>query len=455
MQSQMKLKNYIHLSIQSICFFLVIKFLTTILHEMGHCLGGWLAGLKPVGIYAAVLGGGMSYFTGPRITWQNFIMSASGPAVDIISGLIILLVVFPRVKKWTFRLFWLFYTGIAIFMFWGYMVIGGFLNSGDFANLSRMLDIAPYLFGFVGLTGLVVFAYLIGRHILQTFLPYFSLDTYWKKFLVFFFFIGLPGIIYVAGGHLVSPGGSLNQIILMASLAVFIPCLFSFISFKSESSFQIITTWPTYISMMLLSIAIMIWLFVFGLTEERAKGFLWTVPDEERVGACNITVAIDDDMNAKIDLLMRPSSRHLFWNKMRHRPPNWPVYTRFIDTNIPILLGNSHYRIIGKFDDRTSPFFMKKYDKGARRVILEVRLDTIVQAIAKNTYALEIIDFWRVKGGYLERVEVFLHEGMRFANYALTPDDAKKPDLYNESQIVWENESSYAPEKVRLFFIQQ
>ena len=66
-----RLNNYVHLSIQSISFLLAVKFLTTVLHELGHCLGGWFAGLNPVGIYAAVFGGGMSYFSGPRVTWQN------------------------------------------------------------------------------------------------------------------------------------------------------------------------------------------------------------------------------------------------------------------------------------------------------------------------------------------------------------------------------------------------
>jgi len=190
MHDPRKLNNHVHLSIQSISLLLAVKFVTTALHELGHCLGGWLAGLKPVGIYAAVFGGGMSYVTGSRNLWQGLIMSSSGPAVDIILGLIMLLIIFPRAKKWGFKLLWLFYSTIAIFTFWGYMVIGGFLGSGDFANLARTLGVTRYLFGMVGLLGLVAFAFLISRNIFKTFSPYFLLDSYWQRFLIFFLFIG-------------------------------------------------------------------------------------------------------------------------------------------------------------------------------------------------------------------------------------------------------------------------
>jgi hypothetical protein len=56
--------DYVHFAIQSICGLLTMKFLTTALHEFGHCLGGWLAGLRPIGFYTSVLWGGMSYIEG-------------------------------------------------------------------------------------------------------------------------------------------------------------------------------------------------------------------------------------------------------------------------------------------------------------------------------------------------------------------------------------------------------
>lgn len=452
MNNQIKLNNYVHLSIQSICLLLAVKFVTTVLHEMGHCLGGWLVGLKSVGIYAAVFGGGMSYITGSRNFWQGLIMSSSGPAVDIILGLIVLLIIFPRAKKWGFKLFWLFYASIAIITFWGYMVISGFFASGDFANLARMLGVTRYLFGMVGLLGLVGFAFFISRYILKTFSPYFSLDSYWKRFLLFFLFIGLPGIIYVVGGYLVSPDGSLNQLLLISFLAIIISCLLSIFRFKSETSFLILPRLPTLVGSFIFSIAIIIWLTIFGLTEERAKGLLWSTPEEERVSACNIFISIKKDFNAQIDFLMRPSSRHLFWEKMKHQPPNWQIYTRFIDTNLPTLLGISDYNVIEKVDDVMSPFYIRKNDTGARRITFDTKLDTVVQKINENTYALQITDFWRIKGGYLEKLQVHLNEGMSFSDYELIPKNAKKPDRYDEHEIVWENQDTNVPEKIRLIF---
>ncbi|HDQ00454.1 MAG TPA: hypothetical protein ENN22_14910 [bacterium] len=455
MNNQIKLHNYVHLAILSTSLLLIVKFITTALHELGHCLGGWLVGLKPVGIYVAVLGGGKVYIPGTRSFWQGLIMTSSGPAVDIILGLIVLLIIFPRAKKWGFKLFWLFYGTIAILMFWGYMVIGGFLGSGDFANLARMMAVSRYLFGIIGLIGLIGFAYLISRYAFKTFDPYFPLHSAWNKFLVFFLFVGLPMIVYVVGGYLIYPGGSINELLLVSFLAIIISGLLSIFRFQPGTSFQRLPEWPTFAGIFILTVVIFVWLMVFGLTEEHARGLLWRTPEETSVSACNISISIEKDFNARIDFLMRPTTRYLFWEKMKHQPPNWQIYTSFIETNLPILLGISDYKIIEKVDDVISPFYLRENDKGARRITLDISLDTVVQKIDENTYAFEITDFWCVKGGYLEKLQVNLNEGIRFSDYEFIPMHAKNPDRYDEHEIIWENRDSNAPKIVRLIIINE
>lgn len=207
-----------------------------------------------------------------------------------------------------------------------------------------------------------------------------------------------------------------------------------------------------YAGVLIFSVAIIIWLTVFGLTEERAKGLLWSTSEEERVSACNIFISIKKDFRAQIDFLMRPSSRHLFWEKMKHQPPNWQIYTRFIETNLPILLGISDFKVIEQVDDVMSPFYIRKNDTGARRITIDTRLDTIIQTINENSYALEITDFWRIKGGYLEKLSISLEDGMKLSSYELTPEETKEPDHYYEQEIVWENKDVTASEKIRLIF---
>lgn len=41
---------------------------------------------------------------------------------------------------------------------------------------------------------------------------------------------------------------------------------------------------------------------------------------------------------------------------------------------------------------------------------------------------------------------------MKFSDYQLTPEEAKRPDLYLEQKIDWENKDATAPEKIRLIF---
>jgi hypothetical protein len=201
-----------------------------------------------------------------------------------------------------------------------------------------------------------------------------------------------------------------------------------------------------------LGVTILIWLSIFGLTEECAKGLLWSTPEEERVAVCNIIFSIKKDFHAQIDFLMRPSSRHLFWEKMKHQPPNWQVYISFIETNLPILIGISDYKILEKIDDVMAPFYIRMNDVGSRRISLEAGLDTIVQKINENTFILNITDFWGIEGGYIEKLKIHLYEEMRFSDYELIPKDAKKPDRYDEHEIVWYNRDSTAPEKIRLIF---
>ena len=97
-----------------------------------------------------------------------------------------------------------------------------------------------------------------------------------------------------------------------------------------------------------------------------------------------------------------------------------------------------------------SPFYLKKNDTGARRITLDTKLDTVVQKINENTYALEITDFWQIKGGYLEKFQISLENGMKFSGYELIPMEAKKSDIHQEQKIVWKNKDATAPKKIRL-----
>ena len=452
MDIRIKLKNYLHFGIQSSCLFLTVKYLMLALHELGHCLGGWIVGLKPIGLYLGFFGGGGSYIMGSGNLLQGLISTTAGPTLEFIFGIISFFLILPRVKRWGFRLFWLFASMITIFSFWVYMIIGGFIGYGDFAQIASILGIGRYFAGILGVMGLLGFAYLIGRRIFVIFSPYFILDTYWSRFSVIFLFIGIPGIMNTVGGYILFPIGGLNQLLLVTLIVIVISVLFSLFRQESTASTQDIPKLTSLLATVCLSIVILIWLGLFGPKYWQARGILWATPEEDRVRVCNIVISIKKDFSSRIDFLMRPYSQRMFWERIKHETPNWSEYDKFVDTYFPVLLGISEYEVTERINDISSPFYCKIDDYGARRISLNVDLDKNVQRIDNNTFVLEVTDFWRIRQGYLDKLKIILEEDMRFMDYELIPKEAKNPDFFNEQRIMWENGDASVPEKIRLIF---
>lgn len=452
--NRVKMSNFVHLAIQSTLAFLSVKYLTSILHELGHCLGAWLAGLRPVGMYVTVFGGSMSFNFGTRNFWQHVTTSSLGPAVDLFLGLIILFLILPRAKKWGAKLFWLYSASVTLIAFWGYMIIGGFMGGGDFGSIARAIGVTRYLAGVFGLAGVVGFAFLISRHILKAFSPYFKLDSYRRRFPIMLLFIGVPGMVFSVGGYFVSANWSMKRLLIMILLAAVISGLLSLFRSETKLSFQRLPKWPSLAGFLISVLVVVSWLGLFGSTPSRAKGILWSYPGEYGVQVCNIIILIKKDFTSDIDFLMRPYANQMFWRKTASQPPNWPVYEKFIGKAFPILLGDQKYEIVKKVHDVSSPFFYGGSNMyGTRRISLRTNLKGSIKLAEENTCSLEISDYYRAKGtGFLDKLQVVLEEGMSFSGYELIPTDAREPDIFSEEKIVWENPDIRAPKKVRLNF---
>lgn len=453
MNDQVKFGNYLHLGIQSTFFLLAIKFLTTILHELGHCFGGWIVGLESVGIEAGVFGGGQSYVFGSRNLGQSLIISISGPAIDLLLGLIVLFIVLPRLNRWGPRLFWLYLATLGLLAFWGYMLMGGF-GIGDFANITRSIGntkILAAIFGFAGLGGSV---YLLSKPIFKTFSPYFRLDSFLKKLGIMFLFIGLPGIVYAAGGYIIFPGQTFDKFVLISLQAVIIPFLLSIFIQRSKEIPKTLPKGPSFVALLFLAVACFVWVGLFKPSYRHARGILLRTPEENSVRVCNVLVNLKKDRSAHIEFLMRSHGPILFWDRMKDKKPNWPVYDRFVETYLPVLMGISEFEVIEKANDEIYPFFYDEVtSKGARKISVITTLKNKIDRIDKNTLSFEITDFWRSKGGgYIDRLSIVLEEGMKFSSYELSPNNAKKPNLYNPQELRWENSyyDAMPPERIRV-----
>jgi hypothetical protein len=380
-------------------------------------------------------------------------MSISGPAIDLILGFTVLFIVLPRVNRWGFKIFWLYIATLGLLAFWGYMLLGGF-GIGDFAYITRSIGITQILAGILGFAGLIGSAYLLRNHIFSTFSSYFRLNSFWKSFGVMFLFIGLPGIVYSAGGYLISPGQTFEKFFLISIQAIIIPFLLSIFIRRSKETPKALPTAPTFAAILFFAIACFVWLGLFKPSYRQARGILWKTPEENSVRVCNVLISLKKDQSAHIELLMRSHGPALFWDRMKAKKPNWPVYDRFIQTSLPILMGISEYETLEKTNDKNCPFF---YDgiksEGARKTSIIANLKENINLIDKNTFSIEITDFWRNRGGgYIDRLSIMQEGRMKFSSYELDPSNAKKPNLYFPQELGWDNSyyDARPPKKIRL-----
>jgi hypothetical protein len=144
-----------------------------------------------------------------------------------------------------------------------------------------------------------------------------------------------------------------------------------------------------------------VWLGLFGPTLERGHGIVWGPLDETGVGYCNIRLQLKEDLTARVDVLTRPVAQQMFWKELEDRSPDWEVYTRFLDRNLPVLLGTERYTLLDRgaapaASIYAGPVFGEL--TGARRMTVSADLTTVLQPAAAGGYLLELTDFWRSEG---------------------------------------------------------
>lgn len=115
MKPEIKQYNYIHLGLQATFLYLSFNFFRALFHELGHGVAALCVGLEFKGFYAAVFGSSGAWINGVRSPFQSVVISSAGPLVDLMFGLVILYIIFPRMKKWSSRLPWLLLSLIAVF----------------------------------------------------------------------------------------------------------------------------------------------------------------------------------------------------------------------------------------------------------------------------------------------------------------------------------------------------
>jgi hypothetical protein len=271
MSDKKTLSNYVHLGFQATFLYLTLNFLRSMLHEIGHGLAASIVGLDFNGFYSSVFGSSGSFNSGDRSPLQSLITSSGGPLVDLVISLLVFFVVLPRLKRWGTKLTGLMLATATLMAFWGYMMSSGF-GSGDFANIAYSLNIPKFIFGVLGLLGLIGSLYLLAYRFLIISSDYFPLNSYGKRFSALFLFFGLPTIIWVVAYVLISPK---YAILGQAVFVVGILFLLSILIKSSSKQYRPLPQLSTYIGATAFVIACILWLAVFGPTIKSARGIFW------------------------------------------------------------------------------------------------------------------------------------------------------------------------------------
>lgn len=271
MNKKKQIVNWFHLGLQATFLYLTFSFIRALLHELGHGLAAELVGLEFKGFYGSVFGSSGAWINGSRSSFQSVVISSSGPMVDLLIGLIALFIILPHMKKWGARISWLIAAATTLISFWGLMMSTGF-GPGDFANVASALNMPKFIFGILGIIGLVIFLFLLAKHMLSISSPYFAFRSFGQRFRIIFLFLGLPVMVSVIGyalmtGKYIILGQAVLVIGMIALLTVFIRS-------SSENDYPLPKS-MIYVGAAAFIVSCIVWLTIFGPTIQNAKGIFW------------------------------------------------------------------------------------------------------------------------------------------------------------------------------------
>ena len=174
-------------------------------------------------------------------------------------------------KKWGTRLFWLLAAATTLISFWGLMMSTGF-GSGDFANVAHALDTPKFIFGLLGIIGLIVFLFFLTKRMLTNSYPYFVYLSFGQRFKIIFLFLGLPALVSVTGYTLITGKCAiLGQAVLVIGMMTLVT---AFIRSSSKNDYSLPKS-MTYVGAAAFIASCIAWLALFGPTRQKAKGLFW------------------------------------------------------------------------------------------------------------------------------------------------------------------------------------
>ena len=334
----------------TILYFVIARFLAVLSHEvLGHGLVSEIVGGQFYAVYVSP-GPGFTAAHIPDATSPAFhvLYLMAGIITEVILGLVILFLIYPRLKSFFHRLFALLLLEVLLIHSIIYMALGSFYGeSGDTARVIQFLPGVDYFwaarFVAVGLLFTIAFAYVISNKALELLREHFELRTR-RSALVMLLLFWLPhlavGLLAGLIGYGLVSDVVLSYLLLFISVTVLIFLFASFhVSRRSLPSPEVMTIGRrgVFATVIAFLVILSVWFLAFGAAPSTAHGILLKEPPpEEEIYytesyAVNLRIVIDQDFRITTEVRMKAFGDitspldEAIWRTFDERP-HWSTY---------------------------------------------------------------------------------------------------------------------------------
>jgi hypothetical protein len=334
----------------TILYFVVARFLAVVSHEiLGHGLVSEIIGGEFYAVYVSP-GPGFTAAYIPEATplAPHVLYLMAGIIAEVILGLIVLYLIYPRLKSFFLRLFALLLLEVLLIHSLTYMFLGSLYGEGgDSMQVIQTLPGVDHFWAIrfvaTGLLFTVAFAYVITTKALELLREHFKLRTRRAALRILLLF-WLPHLLvgYLAGlvGYGMVSNMVINYLVLFVSVTVLIFLFASlYVSRKPLLRPDVMTVGRNGIFATLVAflLVLSVWFLAFGIAPSTAHGVLLREPPaQEEIRytesyAVNLRVIIDEDFNIRVEVRMKAFGdvtsplEEAIWETFDERP-YWSTY---------------------------------------------------------------------------------------------------------------------------------
>jgi len=272
----------------------------------------------------------------------------AGLIVEWILGILILFLVYPRLRSFYHRLFTLLLLEVLLIHSFTYMALGSFLGQGG--DSMRVIGLLPGMdvfweirFAITGIFFIVVFALVISKKALELLQEHFVLRSR-RSALRLLLLFWLPHLAVgllagVLGMGLISDD-LLNYLLLFTLITALAFVLASFLAstrLRPSLSGTGIERRGVFATLVAFLLVISVWFLAFGATPSTAHGILLKDPPVEAEGsyteyyAVNVNIIITQDFNVTMEVRLKAFGdinsplEQAIWESFESRP-DWDTY---------------------------------------------------------------------------------------------------------------------------------